>query len=216
MASGGVVSLTDPIRIPQYSSEEIHAVTEEAKRRGSYVVAHAYSPEAISHAVINGVRSIEHGNLLDERSAQLLVDHEAVLVPTLITYMAMAEHGSAMGMSQVALDKNAEVLTAGKHAIELAMRYKVVVGFGTDLMGELERFQLGGLRVQHEVQGTLELLRSLTSRNAKILSFDKVGTLAVGNFGDLLILSKDPFKDPSTLWTLDSDRVTIKGGKTVE
>jgi imidazolonepropionase-like amidohydrolase len=96
------------------------------------------------------------------------------------------------------------------------MRYKVVVGFGTDLMGELERFQLGGLRVQHEVQGTLELLRSLTSRNAKILSFDKVGTLAVGNFGDLLILSKDPFKDPSTLWTLDSDRVTIKGGKTVE
>lgn len=216
MASGGVVSITDPIRIPQYTSEEIRAVTDEAKRRGSYVAAHAYSPEAITHAVINGVRSIEHGNLLDEQSAQVLADHKAVLVPTLITYMAMAEHGSAMGMPRVALDKNAEVLTAGKQAIELAMRHKVVVGFGTDLMGDLEEFQLDGLRVQHEVQGTLELLRSLTSRNAKILAVDKVGTIAVGNIGDLLVLSKDPFKDPSTLWTLDSDRITIKGGNTLE
>src|SRR5262249_7484174 len=61
MASGGVMSLTDPIRIPQYSADEIRAVTDEATRRGSYVAAHAYSPEAIRHAVESGVRSIEHG-----------------------------------------------------------------------------------------------------------------------------------------------------------
>lgn len=215
MASGGVVSLTDPIRVPQYSSEEIRAVTDEAKRRGSYVAAHAYSPEAITHAVTNGVRSIEHGNLLDEQSVQILADHQAVLVPTLVTYLAMAEHGKTLGMSKVALDKNAQVLNAGKRAIELAMRHKVVVGFGTDLMGDLEEFQLDGLRVQHEVQGTLELLRSITSRNAKILAVEKIGSIAIGNTGDLLVLSKDPFKDPSTLWTLDSDRLTIKGGNTV-
>lgn len=216
MASGGVVSLTDPIRVPQYSGEEIRAVTDEAKRRGSYVAAHAYSPEAISHAVTNGVRSIEHGNLLDEQTAQVMADHEAVLVPTLVTYLAMAEHGQAMGMPRIALSKNAEVLSAGKRAIELAMRHQVLVGFGTDLMGDLEEFQLDGLRAQHEVQGTLELLRSLTSRNAKILAVDKLGSIAVGNIGDLLILSKDPFKDPSTLWTLDSDRLTIKGGNHVD
>ena len=215
MTSGGVVSLTDPIRVPQYSSEEIRAVTDEAKRRGSYVAAHAYSPEAITHAVTNGVRSIEHGNLLDEQSAQILADYQAVLVPTLVTYLAMAEHGKALGMPKVALDKNAQVLNAGKRAIELAMRHEVVVGFGTDLMGDLEKFQLDGLRVQHEVQGTLELLRSITSRNAKILAVEKVGSIAIGNTGDLLVLSKDPFKDPSTLWTLDSDRLTIKGGNTV-
>ncbi len=216
MASGGVVSLTDPIRVPQYSGEEIRAVTDEAKRRGSYVAAHAYSPEAISHAVTNGVRSIEHGNLLDEQTAQVMADHDAVLVPTLVTYLAMAEHGQAMGMPKIALGKNAEVLDAGKRAIELAMRYQVEVGFGTDLMGDLEEFQLDGLRVQHEVQGTLELLRSLTSRNAKILAVDNLGSIAVGNIGDLLILSKNPFKDPSTLWTLDSDRLTIKGGNHVD
>ncbi|EWT03776.1 amidohydrolase, partial [Intrasporangium chromatireducens Q5-1] len=69
MTSGGVISLTDPIRIPQYSAEEIRAVTGEATRRGSYVAAHAYSAEAIVHSVRNGVRSIEHGNLLDAASA---------------------------------------------------------------------------------------------------------------------------------------------------
>jgi imidazolonepropionase-like amidohydrolase len=71
MASGGVVSPTDPIRRPQYSAEEIRAVTDEAARRGSYVAAHAYSPEAIGHAVANGVRSIEHGNLITDAAAKL-------------------------------------------------------------------------------------------------------------------------------------------------
>src|SRR5262249_22620004 len=66
MASGGVISPSDPLRVPQYSPEEIRAVTDETTRRGSYVAAHAYSAEAIRAAVANGVRSIEHGNLLDE------------------------------------------------------------------------------------------------------------------------------------------------------
>jgi len=120
MASGGVVSLTDPIRIPQYSPEEIRVVVEEAGRRGSYVAAHAYSPESIVHAVTNGVRSIEHGNLLDNETAQLMAEREAVLVPTLVTYLAMSERGRDMGMAEVALRKNTEVLEAGKNAIELA------------------------------------------------------------------------------------------------
>lgn len=93
MTSGGVVSLTDPIRIPQYSSEEVRAVTDEAARRGSYVAAHAYSPKAISHSLRNGVRSIEHGNLLDEPTAALMVEHAAFLVPTLVTYDAMERRG---------------------------------------------------------------------------------------------------------------------------
>lgn len=83
MTSGGVVSPTDPIRRPQYSADEVRAITDEAARRGSYVAAHAYSPEAIEHSVVNGVRSIEHGNLLDERTAQLMAEHGAFLVPTL-------------------------------------------------------------------------------------------------------------------------------------
>ena len=216
MASGGVVSDSDPIRAPQYSGEEIRAVTDEAKRRGSYVAAHAYSPEAIAHAVLNGVRSIEHGNLLDEDSALLMAKHEAVLVPTLAAYRAMAEHGQGLGMSKVGLEKNNEVLSAGKVAIELAMGHGVKVGFGTDLMGDLEEFQLNGIALQHEVQGTLELLRSLTSRNAEILRMENLGKVKQGYKADLLILAQNPFLTPDSLWTLTPERVVIKGGSLLE
>jgi imidazolonepropionase-like amidohydrolase len=89
MTSGGVMSLTDPIRIPQYSAEEIRTAADEATRRGSYVAAHAYSPAAIRHSVENGVRSIEHGNLLDADTAAIMASHGAFLVPTLAAYHAI-------------------------------------------------------------------------------------------------------------------------------
>ena len=93
MTSGGVVSPVDPIRVPQYSAAEIRVVTEEASRRGSYATAHAYSPEAIRHSILNGVRCIEHGNLLDAETAQLMADNDVYLVPTLVTYEAMERRG---------------------------------------------------------------------------------------------------------------------------
>ncbi len=215
MASGGVVSLTDPIRVPQYSAEEIRVVAEEAARRGSYVAAHAYSPEAIVHAVTNGVRSIEHGNLLDAPTAAVMAEHGAVLVPTLVTYLAMSERGADMGMPAVALQKNEEVLEAGKNAIALASQAGVLVGFGSDLMGELEDEQLRGLQVQHEVQGTLELLRSITSRNAAILGLDTVGRVRPGAAGDLVILDGNPFERPEVLWERSERRVVVQAGAVV-
>lgn len=215
MASGGVVSPTDPLRIPQYSAEEIQVVTQEARRRNSYVAAHAYTADAVIHAVTNGVRSIEHGNLIDDEAAEVMASHEAVLVPTLITYAAMAEHGVSLGMSDVALDKNKEVLDSGRVAIARAQAAGVLVGFGTDLMGDLESEQLQGLRLQHEVQGTLELLRSVTSRNAQILRATDLGIIAVGSKADFLILSNNPFNDPSILWDSTKERIVVKNGQVV-
>src|SRR6266571_5330962 len=120
MTSGGVMSLTDPIRIPQYSAEEIRAVTAEAERRGSYVAAHAYSPEAIRHSIDNGVRSIEHGNLLDADTAAAMATAGAFLVPTLAAYDAIERRGAQLGMAPVSRQKNREVLEAGRTAVELA------------------------------------------------------------------------------------------------
>lgn len=215
MTSGGVVSLTDPIAIPQYSAQEIQAVTSEANRRGSYVCAHAYSPEAIIHSVQNGVRSIEHANLLDEKAANEMKKFNAVMVPTLVTYKAMAKFGRDLGMSEIALGKNAQVLDSGLKAVELAMSKEILVGFGSDLMGDLEYLQLDGLEVQHEVQGTLELLRSITSRNAEILGTQKHGWIKPDMSADLVVLSHNPFENSSTLWTEDQNRIVIKAGKVV-
>jgi imidazolonepropionase-like amidohydrolase len=215
MTSGGVVSLTDPIRTPQYSPEEVRAVTDEAVRRGSYVVAHAYSPEAIVHSIENGVRSIEHGNLLDQPTAELMAAKDAFLVPTLVTYDAMDRRGRELGMAPVSSAKNREVLDSGRRAIEFARAAGVKIGFGTDLMGELEDEQLEGLRLQIEVDGVLNTLRAATSMNADLIRRDDVGRIRAGAAADLLLLEGNPFLDPAVLWGPRDARVVIQAGRVV-
>jgi imidazolonepropionase-like amidohydrolase len=217
MTSGGVISLTDPLRIPQYSSEEVQVVCEEAARRGSYVAAHAYSPEAIVHSVQGGVRSIEHGNLLDVATAKVMADHQAYLVPTLATYHAMDLVGRDLGMTPVQLDKNQLVLESGKQAIEIADQAGVSVGFGTDLMGDLETRQLDGLRLQVEAHGVEATLRSATSVNARLIGREDLGGIRAGAVADLIMFDNDPFEAPEVLWDGRPDaRVVFQAGARVE
>lgn len=215
MASGGVVSPTDPIRLPQYSAEEIAAIVDEATRRESYVAAHAYSPEAIRHCIDHGVRSIEHGNLLDEPTAQAMAERAAFLVPTLATYDAMDRRGAQAGMSAVARAKNREVLSAGRDAVATARAAGVRIGFGTDLMGELEDEQLTGLRLQTEVEGPLRTLRSATSVNADLLQRPDLGRLRVGSAGDVVVLPGNPLSEPALLWSPRRPPVVIARGRIV-
>ncbi|MGO4587727.1 amidohydrolase family protein [Paenarthrobacter sp. 2TAF44] len=215
MTSGGVVSPVDPIRIPQYSAEEIRTVTEEASRRGSYATAHAYSPEAIRHSVLNGVRCIEHGNLLDAETARLMADNDVYLVPTLVTYEAMDRRGEEVGLTKVGAEKNREVLEAGRNAVALARDAGVRIGFGTDLMGELEDEQLAGLRLQCEVLGVYAALRSATSTNAALLRRGDLGRIAQGSCADLVVLDGNPFHEPSVLWDESRTRTVIKDGQII-
>ncbi len=215
MTSGGVVSPSDPIRRPQYSPEEVRAATEEAARRDSYVAAHAYSPEAIVHSVENGVRSIEHGNLLDAPTAELMVRRGAYLVPTLAAYDALDLRGAELGLAPVSQAKNREVLDAGREAIEIARAAGVPIGWGSDLMGALEDHQLAGLRLQADVEGPLETLRSATSVNAALLRRDDLGRIAPGMRGDLVIFDGNPLEDASLLWDDGPRRTVVQGGARV-
>ncbi|GAB3473494.1 metal-dependent hydrolase family protein [Nocardiopsis coralliicola] len=215
MASGGVISPTDPLAVPQYSAEEIAAVCEEAGRRGSYVAAHAYSAEAVVHAVANGVRSVEHGNLIDAEAARVMAEHGAYLVPTLAAYDAMNRRGEAAGLTPVGRAKNAEVLSAGQDAVRLARDAGVRVGFGTDLMGDLEDEQLRGIALQARVLEPLELLRSMTVVNADLIRDPGRGRLAVGTPADLVALQADPLRDPSVLWDQSRPRTVVKVGAVV-
>jgi imidazolonepropionase-like amidohydrolase len=215
MTSGGVVSPVDPIRVPQYSAEEIRVVTDEASRRGSYATAHAYSPEAIRHSVLNGVRCIEHGNLLDAETAQLMADNDVYLVPTLVTYEAMERRGEEVGLTKTGAAKNREVLEAGRNALALARDAGVRIGFGTDLMGELEDEQLAGLRLQCEVLGVYGALQSATSTNATLLRRADLGSITEGACADLVVLDGNPFRDPSVLWDESRARTVIKDGQIV-
>jgi len=209
------MSLADPIRIPQYSADEIRAVTDEAARRGSYVAAHAYSPEAIRHSIDNGVRSIEHGNLLDAPTAAAMASAGAFLVPTLATYDAMERRGEQIGMPTVSRQKNREVLQSGQQAVELARAAGVRVGFGTDLMGQLEDEQLQGLRLQTEVDGIWTALASATSVNAELIGRPDLGRVAEGCTADLLILGGNIGEDPSVVWSPGSKRTIVQDGRVI-
>lgn len=212
MASGGVFSLTDPIRVPQYSPDELRAVVEEATRRGSYVAAHAYSSEAVQHAVRAGIRSIEHGNLIDETTAEMMAEAGAFLVPTLAAYDAMDRRGAEIGLNAVSLAKNAEVLTKGQEAVRLAHAAGVRVGFGSDLMGDLEDDQLAGVRLQVEASGAARTLQSMTVVNAELIGDTALGHLRPGAYGDAVLLASDPLADPSTLWREDARLGVIRSG----
>ena len=215
MTSGGVFSLTDPIRIPQYSPEELRAITEEAGRRGSYVAAHAYSSEAVMHSIENGVRSIEHGNLIDSVTASAMAAAGAFRVPTLAAYDAMDRRGAAIGLNEISLAKNTEVLSRGQEAIQFALAAGVSVGFGSDLMGDLEDDQLCGVRLQIQAAGALEALRSLTEVNARLIGDARLGHLGAGAFGDAIVLSADPIAEPSALWEPDARAAVVQGGSVV-
>jgi len=212
MTSGGVVSPTDPIRVPQYSAEEIQAVTEEARRRGSYVAAHAYSPEAIRHSIDNGVRSIEHGNLLDEETAAAMAAAGAFLVPTLAAYDAMARRWQEVDLRPVQRAKNAEVLDSGLVAVRRALQAGVRVGFGTDLMADLEDDQLRGLRLQAEAIGWQAALRSATRVNAELIGRPDLGRVEVGATADLLLMDGPLTDDQTLLWDETRSRTVVQGG----
>ncbi len=212
MPSGGVFSLTDPIRVPQYSPEELRAIAEEAARRGSYVAAHAYSSEAVIHSIENGVRSIEHGNLIDSATAAAMSEARAFLVPTLAAYDAMDRRGADIGLNGVSLAKNAEVLSKGQEAIQLALAAGVSVGFGSDLMGDLEDDQLRGVQLQVEASGVVETLRSMTEVNALLIGDARLGHLGAGAFGDAVVLSADPTAEPSALWDPAARAAVVQAG----
>jgi imidazolonepropionase-like amidohydrolase len=194
--SGGVVSPSDPLHSLQYTDHELSAVVNEARNWGTYVAAHAYTPGSIMRAVSAGVRTIEHGNLLDAPTAAAMATHKAFLVPTLVTYDAMHSKGSSIGLSSFSLEKLSAAFAAGFRSIELALSAGVSVGLGTDLLGELHEHQSRELLLRAKVQKPHEVLRSATEVNALILGLpDKLGAIRAGAYADLIALKGDPMRD---------------------
>src|SRR6185503_19877971 len=122
MMSGGVASPYDPVDSLQFSPAEVTAAVEEAKAFGRYVCAHAYSPEAITRAAHGGVRTIEHGNLIDEASAKLMAEKDMFLIANLVTYYAMRERAAEFGMGGDMLAKNDLVIDGGLRSLEICKR----------------------------------------------------------------------------------------------
>lgn len=193
MSSGGVASPTDPFDSVQYTAEEIRVATTETDHRHTYTTSHAYQPEAIGLAIDNGVRCIEHGNLIDEATAARMAELGVTMVPTLVTYRAMAEIGAKLGLPQVNVSKNEGVFEAGCRSIELAKRAGVELGLGTDLLGEAQTWQNREFAIRAELEPAADVLRSMYRVNAKLCGLEgEIGVIKPGASADLVITQIDP------------------------
>ncbi len=194
--SGGVASPWDPLDSLQYSPAEISAAVEEAHNFGRYVLAHAYTPEAITRAVTAGVRTIEHGNLIDDASAKLMADRGALMVANLVAYYAMKERGRSFGMSADQLAKNELVIDGGLRSLEIAKRAGVPVAYGSDLLGQLQVDQSREFLFRSEVLKPIEIIRQATLVGADVVrQTGKLGVVEPGAFADLIVVDGDPLKD---------------------
>jgi imidazolonepropionase-like amidohydrolase len=215
MMSGGVASPYDPLDSLQFSEGEVVAAVEEARAFGRYVCAHAYTPQAITRAANAGVRTIEHGNLIDDASAKLMAEKKMFLVANLVTYFEMKKHAAEYGMNADMLAKNDLVIDGALKSLEICKRHGVPVAYGTDLLGQLQVAQSNEFTLRAEVLPPAEIIRSATTIGAEIVRMEgKLGCLKPGAFADLLVVDGNPLRDLTLLQ--DEGRhlsVIMKGGR---
>jgi imidazolonepropionase-like amidohydrolase len=217
MAGGGIASPSDPLEGTQFSLDELRAACEEAEAANLYAMAHAYSPRAVTRAVQAGVRSIEHGNLIDQATARLMKREGAYLVPTLSTYVALAEEGERLGWSAVMLEKLATVAERGIDAVRIALAEGVPVVFGTDLLGHMHDRQSGEFHLRTQAMTPVQALQSATLVAAQLMRQEgHLGELVEGAWADLLVVEGDPTRELSMLTRPAGLRLILQAGAVVK
>ena len=215
MVSGGVASPTDRIGNTQFSVDEITAAVEEAEAAEIHVMAHAYTARAVNRALKCGVRSIEHGNLMDDSSADLFLARDAFLVPTLATYRALADEGVAAGMPKHLHAKVFSVLDQGIEALELAHKRGLRIAYGTDLLGIMHRHQLNEFALRSEVQKPIDIIRGATTVAAQLMGREGGnGPRPAGARADLLVVDGNPLRNVGVLQKPETHlKAIMKDGK---
>jgi imidazolonepropionase-like amidohydrolase len=200
MANGGVSSPTDPIASLGYSRDEIRAIVEEAANAQTYVAGHLYTDEAIRRAVECGVLSVEHGNLLTPETARLIKEKGAFVVPTNVTFDALAKEGAALGLPPASVAKIEDVRSAGLAALGTLREAGVMMAYGTDLLGEMHRHQSEEFVIRGRSLPAIEVIRSATINAAKVVRMEgKLGVIEAGAHADLIVVDGDPIADLALL-----------------
>jgi imidazolonepropionase-like amidohydrolase len=218
MANGGIASPTDPIHMLQFSREEITAIVEEARNAHTYVAAHLYTDEAIARAVECGVRSVEHANLIEPPTAKLMRERGAIACPTLVTYEALHTEGARLGLPPDSVAKIDDVRIRSSHSLEVLQEAGVTMAYGTDLLGDMHRYQSDEFVIRGRVLKPIEVIRSATCHAAELIGMTGlVGCIAPGAYADLILIDGDPLADLSLL--TDQGRhisVIMQGGGLVK
>ncbi len=216
MADGGVASPGRGPGMGQFSVPEMRAAVEVAEMAGTYVMAHVYSSIAVQRCLEAGVRSIEHANLIDRDTAEMIAEREAYLVPTLTVFEVLAEKREELGFTQHYLDKLDQVREHSMRALEYAHKAGARIASGADLIGSAyQKYKGRELALKAKVMGAMGAIVSATLTSAQLLQVeDKLGTLEKGKIADCILVAGNPLEDLS-MFEPDSGKVrmVVKDGR---
>ena len=214
MASGGVMSPNDPLESLQFTVDEMAAAVHEARAFGTYVLAHCHTPGAIANALDAGVRSIEHGSILDETLAKRMARQEAYLVPTLVILELLSK---IEGLPEFSRRKMELVRGEMRGSVAAARAAGVRIGSGSDLLGPRQSRRAAELVEKAKQSGPMEAIVSATRTNAQLFNMeDRIGTVAEGKDADLILVGGDPLADIGVLADAQNVRLVVQGERVVK
>jgi len=198
MAGGGTSSAYDPVDVTQYTLDEMKAAVEAAEDWGTYVTVHAYTPRAIRRAIEAGVKCIEHGQLLEEETLQLIAEKNIWL-----SLQNLVEDTPDMDPQRRI--KRKPVIEGQEKVWPMAKKYGVKLAWGTDFLFEPDLNKLQNtfiLRLQKWFTN-VEIIKMITQDNGELLQLSglrspypgKLGTVEEGALADLILVDGDPLKN---------------------
>jgi imidazolonepropionase-like amidohydrolase len=202
----------------QYREDEIRAIVTECSERRTYAAAHCHPASAVRRCVEFGVRSIEHGTLIDDDTARFVAERGAYIVPTMAIIFALVELGPKLGFPAESQEKAGYAYKEALAGLEKMRKAGVKVGYGTDLLGVTYVQECREFTIRRAVFTPLELLRQATSVNAELMMMEgKLGCVAPGAYADLLVVDGDPLADIGLLAS-DGKRlsVIVRAGEVVK
>jgi imidazolonepropionase-like amidohydrolase len=211
LATGAVLTSGTSPGAPELTEDELKAAVETAGDAGTFVAAHAHGAEGIKRAVRAGVRSIEHGSLLDEEGVALMADRGTYLVADLYDGDYILENGPSLGYSDEVLQKTEMTTQAQRDGFRAAVRAGVKIAFGTDsgVYPHGDNARQLPLYVEHGLTPA-QALQSATAWAAELMGWgDTVGSLSPGAHADLVVVTGDPLED---IGRLGEPAGVMKGG----
>lgn len=212
-ATGGVLDISKSDANPQFTNEEIYTITKTASDYGLKVAAHAHGDEGMYRAVANGVKTIEHGTLIKERTMDLMISKEAYLVPTISAGKFVAKMAETPNFFHPLIEEKARKIGPQiQNTFNRAYKYGVPILFGTDSGVSPHGENAKEFIYMNEAGMPInESLHIATFVNAKILDMENLlGQIAPGFFADIVATDKNAKDDINTLTNVS---FVMKNGK---